>query len=209
LADEVRAAERGGAAAIHIDVMDGRFVSDITMGPVVVRAVRRATALPLDVHLMIVEPERHLEAFAAAGAASLAVHVEADSHLYQTLRRIRALGLRPWVALNPATSQHELEWILGEVSTVLVMTVEPGSGGQPFIPEMLDKIRALAELRRARGLDFEIAVDGGIAPDTAPAAVAAGASVLVAGTAVHGAPDGVEAAIARLHLAAHHARGPS
>ena len=113
------------------------------------------------------------------------------------------------MALNPATSHHELEWILGEVSTVLVMTVEPGSGGQPFIPEMTDKIRALAELRGARGLDFEIAVDGGIAPDTAPAAVAAGASVLIAGTAVYGAPDGVEAAIARLHLAADHARRPS
>ena len=205
----MRAAERGGAAAIHIDVMDGRFVSDITMGPVVVRAVRRATALPLDVHLMIVEPERHLNAFAAAGAASLAVHVEAGPHLYQTLRGIRALGLRPGVALNPATSHHELEWILGEVSTVLVMTVEPGSGGQPFIPEMLDKIRALAELRRARGLDFEIAVDGGIAPHTAPAATAAGASVLIAGTAVYGTPDGVEAAIAGLHRAAHPARRTS
>jgi ribulose-phosphate 3-epimerase len=205
----VRAADRGGAAAIHIDVMDGRFVSDITMGPVVVRAVRRATALPLDIHLMIVEPERHLETFAAAGAASLAVHVEADSHLYQTVRGIRALGLRPWVALNPATSHHELDWILGEVSTVLVMTVEPGRGGQPFIPEMLDKIRALADVRRARGLDFEIAVDGGIVPDTAPAAVAAGASVLIAGSAVYGTPDGVEAAIASLHRAAHPARRTS
>ena len=199
----MRAAERGGAAGIHIDVMDGQFVADITMGPVVVRALRRATGLPLDVHLMIVEPKRHLEAFAAAGAASLAVHVEADPHLYQTLQGIRALGLHPWVALNPATPHHALEWILGTVSTVLVMTVEPGSGGQPFIPEMADKIRALVDLRRARGLDFEIAVDGGIGPDTAPAAIAAGASVLIAGTAVYGSPDGVEAAIAGLHRAAH------
>jgi ribulose-phosphate 3-epimerase len=198
LAEEVRAAERAGAARIHIDVMDGRFVPEITMGPVVVQAVRRATALPLDVHLMIVEPDRHIEAFAAAGATALAVHAEASPHLYQTVHRIRSLGLFPWVALNPATPPGAVEWVLPSVVGVLVMTVEPGSGGQPFIPEMLAKIRALADVRRARDLRFEIAVDGGIGPDTAPAAVDAGASVLVAGTAIFRAPDGIGPAIARL-----------
>jgi ribulose-phosphate 3-epimerase len=198
LAEEVRAAERAGAARIHIDVMDGRFVAEITMGPVVVQAVRRATALPLDVHLMIVEPDRHLEAFAAAGATALAVHTEASPHLYQTVHRIRSLGLSPWVALNPATPPSAVEWVLTSVAGVLVMTVEPGSGGQAFIPEMLAKIRALADGRRTRDLRFEIAVDGGIGPDTAPAAVDAGASVLVAGTAIFRAPDGIGPAIARL-----------
>ncbi len=182
--------------------MDGRFVSEITMGPVVTRAVRRATALPLDVHLMIVEPERHLDAFAAAGATSIAVHVEACPHLYQTIERIRSLGLRASVALNPATPPAALEWILPSVVGVLVMTVEPGSGGQPFIPEMLAKIRALADLRRRRDLSYEIAVDGGIGPQTVRAAVEAGASVLVAGTAVFGARGGIGPAIARLRGAA-------
>ena len=181
--------------------MDGRFVPEITMGPIVARALRRATALPLDVHLMIIEPERHLEAFAAAGATSIAVHVEAGPHLYQTVQRIRSLRLRAVVALNPATPTEALEWILPSVAGVLVMTVEPGSGGQPFIPEMLPKIRALADLRRRRGLSFEIAVDGGIAPETARAAVQAGASVLIAGTAVFGVRGGIGPAITRLREA--------
>ncbi len=198
----MRAAEQAGAARIHIDVMDGRFVPEITLGPVVIQAVRRATSLPLDVHLMIVEPDRHLGAFAGAGAGSLAVHPEACPHLYQTVHRIHALGLPPWVALNPATSLSEIEWVLTAVAGVLVMTVEPGSGGQPFIPEMLAKVRALAETRRARDLHFEIAVDGGIGPDTAPGVVEAGASVLVAGTAIFRAPDGIGPAIARLRDAA-------
>lgn len=186
--------------------MDGRFVSEITVGPVVTRAVRRATSLPVDVHLMIVEPERHLEAFAAAGATSIAVHAEACSHLYQVIQRIRSLGLLPSVALNPATPPGAIEWILASVSSALVMTVEPGSGGQPFIPEMLAKIRALADLRRARGLRFEIAVDGGIGPKTASAVVEAGASILIAGTAVFGAAEGVGPAIARLRDAARPSR---
>ncbi|HYM92299.1 MAG TPA: ribulose-phosphate 3-epimerase, partial [bacterium] len=137
---------------------------------------------------------------------SLAVHTEACPHLYQTIRRIHALGLPPWVALNPATSLSEIEWVLTAVAGVLVMTVEPGSGGQPFIPEMLAKVRALAETRRARDLHFEIAVDGGIGPDTAPAVVEAGASVLVAGTAIFRAPDGIGPAIARLRDAARSVR---
>ena len=209
LADQVRTAERGGAAMIHVDVMDGRFVPEITMGPVITRAVRDVTRLPLDVHLMIVEPERHLDAFAKAGASRLAVHVEASPHLYQTLQQIAALGLHPTVALNPATPVEQVEWVLPSVSVVLVMTVEPGAGGQAFIPEMLPKIRALAECRRARGLEFEIEVDGGIGPSTAAAVVEAGATVLVAGTAVFGAPEGVAAAIARLREAARAARARS
>jgi ribulose-phosphate 3-epimerase len=202
LAEEVRAAERAGAARIHFDVMDGRFVSEITMGPVVARAIRRATALPLDVHLMIVEPERHLKAFAAAGATSIAVHQEACPHLYQAVQEIRALDLRPWVALNPATPPETIEWILPSLAGVLVMTVEPGSGGQPFIGEMVAKVEAVAKLRAARGLHLEIGVDGGIGPATARRVVEAGASVLVAGTAVFGAPGGVGAAISRLRRAA-------
>lgn len=202
LAEAVAAADRGGAAMIHVDVMDGRFVPEITLGPAVVRAIRRATRLPLDVHLMISEPERHLEAFAASGASRLAVHVEACPHLYQTLQQIVSLGVRPAVALNPATPPAAVEWVLPLVDAVLVMTVEPGAGGQAFIPEMLPKIRALAKRREERGLSFEIEVDGGIGPATAAAVVEAGASVLVAGTAVFGVEDGVEAAIARLREAA-------
>ncbi len=206
LAASVAEAERGGASMIHVDVMDGRFVPEITMGPAIVRALRRATRLPLDVHLMIVEPERHLEAFAQAGATRLAVHVEASPHLYHTLQQIGSLGAGPVVALNPATPPESLEWVLPLVDAVLVMTVEPGAGGQAFMPEMVPKIRALAERRAERGLSFEIAVDGGIGPATAPAVVEAGATVLVAGTAVFGAADGPSAAIARLRAAALPAR---
>jgi len=202
LAEDVGAAERAGVSMIHVDVMDGRFVQEITIGPAVVRAIRRATRLPLDVHLMIVEPERHLEAFARAGAARLAVHVEACPHLYQTLQQIAALGVRPVVALNPATPPGLVDWVLPVVDAALVMTVEPGAGGQAFIPAMLPKIRYLAEYREKHGLSFEIEVDGGIGPGTAAAAVEAGATVLVAGTAVFGAPEGVTAAIARLRQAA-------
>jgi ribulose-phosphate 3-epimerase len=209
LAEAVAAAERGGASMIHVDVMDGRFVPEITMGPVVVHAVRKATRLPLDVHLMIVEPERHLEAFARAGAARLAVHVEACPHLYHTLQQIASLGVRPVVALNPATPPEALEWVLPLVDAVLVMTVEPGAGGQAFMPEMVPKIRALAARRAERRLAFEIEADGGIGPATAPAVVEAGATVLIAGTAVFGASDGPSAAIARLRDAAVPARGRS
>jgi ribulose-phosphate 3-epimerase len=187
---------------LHVDVMDGRFVPEITMGPAAVRAIRRAADVPADVHLMIVEPERHLEAFARAGAASITVHAEACAHLYDTLRRIASLGARPGVAVNPATPPEQVAWVLPHVAAVLVMTVEPGAGGQPFIPEMTAKVAALAAWRRERGLDFEIAVDGGIGPETARQVVEAGAGVLVAGTAVFGAPDGVAAAIARLRQTA-------
>lgn len=187
---------------LHVDVMDGRFVPEISMGPAAVRAIRKAADVPADVHLMIVEPERHLEAFARAGAASVTVHVEAAVHLYDTLRRTAALGMRPGVALNPATPLEQIAWALTQVSSVLVMTVEPGAGGQPFIPEMTAKVAALAAWRRERGLEFEIAVDGGISPQTAGPVVQAGATVLVAGTSVFGAPGGVAAGIARLREAA-------
>jgi ribulose-phosphate 3-epimerase len=206
LAEEVVAAERAGAAMIHVDVMDGRFVPEITMGPAITRAVRQATRLPIDVHLMILEPERHLDAFASAGATSLAVHAEACPHLYQTVHQIASLGLRPTVALNPATPLALVEWIYPEIAALLIMTVEPGSGGQTFIPAMLHKIRQAADLRRAHGWEFEIEVDGGIAPATAPDAVEAGATVLVAGTSVFGTPEGIAAAIGRLRDAAHPAR---
>lgn len=208
LADAVAEAERAGAAMIHIDVMDGRFVPEITMGPAVVRAIRQVTRLPLDVHLMIMDPERHLEAFAAAGATSLAVHAEVCLHLYQTVQHIAALGLRPTVALNPATPVAQAEWVFPDVAGVLVMTVEPGSGGQPFIPGMLPKIRQVADLRRTHGWRFAIAVDGGIGPATAREVVEAGATVLVAGTSVFRAPEGIAGAIARLRDAAQPARRP-
>ena len=162
LAEQVQAVDRAGADWIHVDVMDGRFVPEITMGPLAARAVRAATRLPIDVHLMIVEPERHLESFARAGATSLVVHAEACPHLYLTLQQIASAGLRPGVALNPATPPELVAYVLPLVSTVLVMTVEPGAGGQPFIPAMLAKVEALAARRAALGLAFEIAVDGGI-----------------------------------------------
>lgn len=192
------AAERAGAAMIHVDVMDGHFVPEITLGPVIVRAVRQAVQVPVDVHLMVAEPERHVEAFARAGASRLAVHVEACPRLYQTLQEIAALGVEPAVALNPATPPEQVEWVLGLVAAVLVMTVEPGAGGQPFIREMLPKVRHLAERRAERGFRYEIAVDGGIGPETAAEAVEAGATVLVAGTAIYRAEEGVAAAVERL-----------
>jgi ribulose-phosphate 3-epimerase len=209
LAEEARAAERAGAAMLHVDVMDGRFVPDITMGAVVVRALHAATTLPLDIHLMVIEPEGHLEAFARAGAASLGVHVEACPHLYQTIQRIRALGLRSSVALNPGTPPDLVEWVLPIVDTVLVMTVEPGAGGQPFIPEMRRKIEDLAHRRAFRNLGFEIAADGGIDAETAPGTVAAGATVLIAGTAIFKAADGVSGAVERLRRAAIRPRHPA
>jgi ribulose-phosphate 3-epimerase len=189
LADEVRAAEAAGADYIHVDVMDGRFVPNLTIGPLVVRAVRAATQLPLDVHLMIVEPERYVEEFARAGADSLTVHLEASPHLHRTVEQIRGLGKRAAVALNPHSSLDGLEVVLPELSMVLLMTVNPGFGGQRFIEAVVPKIRALREQIRRRGLDVDIEVDGGIAPDTAGAVVAAGANVLVAGSAVFATPD--------------------
>ena len=197
LADEVRAVEQAGADYIHVDVMDGRFVPNITLGPVLVEAVRRDTRLPLDVHLMIVEPEKYVEAFAAAGANLISVHVETSPHLHRTLHQIRQAGARPAAVLNPATPVELVGDVLDDLDMVLVMSVNPGFGGQRFIPRALDKIRRLRQLLNSRGLKVDIEVDGGIDPDTAPKAIEAGANVLVAGTAVFHAKD-YRAAIAAL-----------
>lgn len=207
LADEVAAAEAAGADYIHVDVMDGRFVPNITIGPLVVRAVRAATKLPLDVHLMIVEPERYVEEFAHAGADLITVHAEASPHLHRTVQHIRALGKRPSVALNPHSSLDHLHVVLPDLAMVLLMTVNPGFGGQRFIEAVVPKIRALRDEITRRGLDTDIEVDGGIAPDTAPTVVAAGANVLVAGSAVFGMPGkDYPKAIGDLRRCAAHAR---
>jgi ribulose-phosphate 3-epimerase len=189
LADEVRAAEAAGADYIHVDVMDGRFVPNITIGPLVVRAVRAATKLPLDVHLMIVEPERYIDAFAQAGADIIGVHIEASPHLHRTVEQIRGLGKRASVAVNPHSPIDGLDVVLPELAQVLLMTVNPGFGGQRFIDAVVPKIRALrAEIVR-RNLAVDIEVDGGIAPDTVGAVVSAGANVLVAGSAIFATRD--------------------
>ncbi|HET6924161.1 MAG TPA: ribulose-phosphate 3-epimerase [Anaeromyxobacteraceae bacterium] len=189
LAEEVRAAEAAGADLIHLDVMDGRFVPNITVGPLAVEAVRKATRLPVDAHLMIVEPERYVEAFARAGADIVSVHAEVSPHLHRTLQAIRAAGARPAVALNPSTPLSALEHVLGDCEMVLVMTVNPGFGGQRYIEACTDKVRRLREMGEARGQALDIEVDGGIKPENVGPVAAAGANVLVAGTAVFGAKD--------------------
>ena len=207
LGEEVASAEAAGADRIHVDVMDGRFVPNITVGPLVVRALRRVTALPLDVHLMIVEPERYLSAFAEAGADLLVVQVEASPHLHRNLQAIRNLGCRAGVALNPHTPVVMIDAVWDLLDHVLVMTVNPGFGGQAFLPTMLPKIAEVRERIAAHGLDVEVAVDGGIDPETAGQVVEAGANVLVAGSAVFGSPDGVAPAIRALRVAAYRVEG--
>jgi ribulose-phosphate 3-epimerase len=189
LADEVRAAEAAGADWIHVDVMDGRFVPNITIGPLVVEAVRKVTKLPIDAHLMIVEPERYVEAFAKAGADWVSVHAEVSPHLHRTLQAIRAAGAHPAVALNPSTPLSAVDYVLGDCDMVLVMTVNPGFGGQKYIDACTEKVRRLRELARGRGLPLEIEVDGGVKADTVGRVAQAGANVFVAGTAVFGAED--------------------
>jgi ribulose-phosphate 3-epimerase len=193
IAEEVRGIEAAGADWIHVDVMDGRFVPNITMGPVVVEAIKRVATKPLDVHLMIVEPEKYVEAFAKAGADVLTVHVEASPHLHRTLQQIRNAGAKPAVVLNPATPLSAVEEVLGEVEMVLVMSVNPGFGGQSFIESAVERVRRLRGMLDARGLDVDIEVDGGINAETAKRVVAAGATVLVAGSYVFGAKDRAEA----------------
>jgi ribulose-phosphate 3-epimerase len=189
LAEEVRAVEAAGADVIHVDVMDGRFVPNITVGPLVVQAVRRVTRLPIDAHLMIVEPERYVEAFAKAGADLVSVHAEASPHLHRTLQAIRAAGAKPAVALNPSTGLEAVEYVLGDCAMVLLMTVNPGFGGQSYVEAVTEKVRRLRAMADARGQALDIEVDGGVRPDTAARAAAAGANVLVAGTAVFGQKD--------------------
>jgi ribulose-phosphate 3-epimerase len=201
LAEELASVERGGADWVHVDVMDGRFVPNITIGPLVVQAVKRSTALPLDVHLMIVEPERYVAEFVRAGAATVGVHVETCPHLHRTLSQIREAGARACAVLNPSTPAQAVEPVLGDLDQVLVMTVNPGFGGQKFIPSMLGKIETLRRWIDERGLEVSLEVDGGIGPETIAAAARAGADVFVAGNAVFGARDRA-AAIAELRRAA-------
>ncbi len=202
LADELVRVERGGAGVIHVDVMDGHFVPNLTLGPPVVKALRRATKLPLDVHLMIEHADRWLDAFIDAGADWISLHVEAVPHLQRAVAHLRARGLRPGVALNPATSLASLDEILPELDYVLVMSVNPGFGGQAFLPGALDKVRRLRAQVQARGLSTQIEVDGGVDLGNARRLVEAGAEILVAGSAVFGQGDPETAARALLQAAA-------
>ena len=201
LGEAVAQAERGGADLIHVDVMDGHFVPNITIGPPVVKALKRVSRIPLDVHLMIEHPDRYIEAFVSAGAASVTVHAEAVVHLHRTVHLIKSLGAKAGVALNPATPPGVLEEIAGDVDYVLVMTVNPGFGGQTFIPRSESKVRAVRDLLRRAGSRAPIEVDGGIDMTTAPGIVAAGADILVAGNAIFGSAD-PERAIRDLRAAA-------
>ena len=189
LASEIAAAERGGGTIVHVDVMDGHFVPNITFGPPVVAAVRKVTSLPLDCHLMIENPDNFIPAFADAGADMICVHQEVCRHLHRTLQLIGQHGMKPAVVINPATPVDTLIEILPMVHHVLVMSVNPGFGGQKFLPLALGKIRQLAELREKHGLNFRIEVDGGVAHDTVAQVVQAGADMLVAGSAVFAPGD--------------------
>ena len=203
LGEQAREAEVAGVDAIQVDVMDGRFVPDITFGPGVVRALRPLVSVPLDVDLMIVEPEWHLAAFADAGADRLIVHREACPHPYRVLQSIRELGVEAGVAIAPGTSLSALEELLDLVDLIQVMTVNPGWGGQPFIHSQLDKIRRLRRMLDERGLDIPIGVDGGIDPTTAPLVVRAGATVLVAGSSIYNNKTSVAQNVAALRASVH------
>lgn len=190
LGEECRAVEAAGADWLHVDVMDGHFVPNITIGPDVVKALRSHVSIPMDVHLMIAPADPYLEAFAAAGANIMSIHPEAGPHLHRSLKRIRELGCKAGVVFNPATPVETVEWILEDIDLLLVMTVNPGFGGQSFITSQLKKIERLRRMIDASGFAIELEVDGGVTPVTAPQCVAAGATALVAGSAVFkGGPD--------------------
>jgi len=189
LGEEVKAVEAAGADWIHVDVMDGHFVPNITIGPLVARAVRSVTALPMDVHLMIENPDRFIEDFAKAGSTYLTVHPEACYHVHRTIHAIKDLGIKAGVSLNPATPLSALEWILQDVDLVLIMSVNPGFGGQQFISQSLQKIKDLRAMISARNLDVIIEVDGGVNKKTIQSVSEAGADVFVAGSAIFGSPD--------------------
>ncbi len=189
LGDEIRAVEAAGADIIHVDVMDGHFVPNITIGPLIVEAVRRSTKLPLDVHLMITNPELYIADFAKAGADYLAVHAETAFHLHRLIQAIKEHNVKAAVALNPATPLSVLDHILPDLDMVVIMSVNPGFGGQSFIPSVMEKIRQLRKRIDEAGLHIEIEVDGGVKPSNAAEIAAAGADILVAGSAVYGAKD--------------------
>jgi len=189
LGEEVKDVERAGADYIHIDVMDGHFVPNITIGPLIVDAVNRVTALPLDVHLMISDPDKYIEEFARAGADKIVVHAETVNHLHRSVQIIRDAGAEPGVSLNPATPPDLLEYVLDGLDMVLVMSVNPGFGGQAFIPGVIPKIEKIREMIEKRGLKTELEVDGGIGPDTINSVSSAGANVFVAGSAIFHSRD--------------------
>ncbi len=207
LGEQLATVERAGANLVHVDVMDGHFVPNLTVGPFIVEWVRRATKLPIDTHLMIEDPDKYIGAFAKAGAQMISVHPEATYHLHRTLNYIRQAGCQPGVVLNPATPLAAIEEILADVDYVLLMSVNPGFGGQQFIPSSLDKLRRLALLIRERGLQVRLEIDGGISPENAAEVVAAGAEILVAGSAIFGQSDPA-AAVRELRAAAETATIP-
>jgi len=189
LGEEIRTIEEAGADLLHIDVMDGRFVPNITVGPVVVEAIKKYASIPLDVHLMIVEPEKYIDAFAEAGADIITVHAEATPHLQRVVARIRDLGKKAGVSINPSTPLSAVRWVLRDVGMVLIMSVNPGFGGQTFIKASIDKIERLRARIRKAELDVDIQVDGGIKVDNIGEVAAAGANVIVAGSGIFGTPD--------------------
>ena len=198
LGEEIRAVEEAGADWIHVDVMDGRFVPNLTIGPPIVKAVRKTTKLPFDVHLMIVEPERYVDAFAEAGADTITIHVEACTHLHRTLQHIRSLKKRAGVVLNPGTPEDSLKYVMGLVDLILVMSVNPGFGGQSFLPEVLPKVTAIRKMIDEQKRPIDLEIDGGVSEATVRAVTKAGARALVAGNAIFTHPKGYEHAIATL-----------